>query len=112
MRPTAPMECLSAKADCGNVRRTTGGATLGKRGGRVKIRKKKGPPDLPGASWMEQDGLHLTIPGTAPGEAEMAELTRRYQENIRRSPLWNEMVQRFGKDKAELLLREFRVEKR
>lgn len=66
----------------------------------MKIRKKKRRPDLPGASWLEQDGLHLTMPGSAPGEAEMAELTRRYQENIRKSPLWDEMVQRFGKDKA------------
>jgi len=78
----------------------------------MKIRKKKRRPDLPDASWMGQDGLHVMMPGTAPGEAEMAELTRRYQENIRRSPLWDEMVQRFGTEKAERLLREFRVEKR
>jgi len=38
----------------------------------------------------------------------MAELTRRYQENIRKSAVWDEMVQRFGKEKAEQLLREFR----
>ena len=61
---------------------------------------------------MEQDGLHVTMPGTAPDEAEMAELTKRYQENIRNSPLWDEMVRRFGKQKAALLLREFRAEKR
>ena len=52
------------------------------------------------------------MPGTAPAEADLAEFTRRYQENIRSSPLWDEMVQRFGKEKAERLLREFRVEKR
>jgi len=52
------------------------------------------------------------MPGASPGEAEMAELTRRYQENIRKSALWDEMVQRFGKEKAEQLLREFRVEKK
>jgi len=78
----------------------------------MKIRKKKRRPGLPGASWMEEDGLHLMMPGAAPGEADMAELTRRYQENIRKSALWDEMVQRFGKEKAEQLLREFRVEKR
>jgi hypothetical protein len=78
----------------------------------MKIRQKKRRPDLPGASWMGQDGLHVMMPGTAPSEAEMAELTRRYQENIRNSPLWDEMVQRFGKEKAERLLREFRAEKR
>jgi hypothetical protein len=79
----------------------------------MKIRKKKRRPDLPGpASWMEEDGLHLMMPGAAPGEGDMAELTRRYQENIRQSALWDEMVQRFGKEKAEQLLLEFRVEKR
>lgn len=78
----------------------------------MKIRKKKRRPDLPGASWMDEDGLHLMMPGAAPGQADMAELTRRYQENIRKSALWDEMVQRFGKEKAEQLLREFRVEKR
>lgn len=79
----------------------------------MKIRKKKRrPPDLAGASWLEEDGLHVMLPGTAPGQAETAALTRRYQENIRKSPLWDEMVQRFGTEEAERLLREFRVEKR
>ena len=78
----------------------------------MKIRRKKRRADLAATSWMEQDGLHVTMPGTAPGEAEMAELTKRYQENIRKSPLWDEMVRRFGKQKAELLLREFRAEKK
>ncbi len=78
----------------------------------MKIRKKKRRPDLPGVSRMEEDGLHVMMPGASPGEADMAELTRRYQENIRKSALWDEMVQRFGKEKAEQLLREFRVEKR
>jgi hypothetical protein len=61
---------------------------------------------------MDQDGLHVTMPGTAPTEAELTELTRVYQKNIRASPLWDEMVQTFGKEEAERLLREFRVEKR
>ncbi len=78
----------------------------------MKIRKKKRRPDLPGVSWTEEDGLHVMMPGASPGEADMAELTRRYQENIRKSALWDEMVQRFGKEKAEQLLREFRVEKK
>lgn len=78
----------------------------------MKIRKKKRRPDLAGTSWLEEDGLHVMLPGTAPGQAETAELTKRYQENIRQSPLWEEMVQRFGIEKAEQLLREFRVEKR
>ena len=74
--------------------------------------QEKQRPDRAATSWMEQDGLHVTMPGAAPGEVEMAELTKRYQENMRDSPLWDEMVRRFGKEKAERLLREFRVEKR
>ena len=76
----------------------------------MKLRNKKRRPEVGVASWMEEDGLHLMMPGTAPGVADLAELTRRYQEKVRQSPLWEEMIQRFGKDGAERLLREFRRE--
>jgi len=78
----------------------------------MKLRKKKCRPRLAGTSWLEEDGLHFMMPGTAPGVAELADLTQRYQENIRKSPQWEEIVQRFGQDEAERLLRECRVEKK
>jgi len=37
-------------------------------------------------------------------------MSRRYQQEIRNSPLWDEMVKQLGAEEAERLLREFPVE--
>jgi hypothetical protein len=37
-------------------------------------------------------------------------MTRRYQQEIRNSSSWDEMVREFGEKEAEQILREFRVE--
>ena len=34
-------------------------------------------------------------------------MTKEYQKQIRNSPLWDEMVQKYGKKEAEKLLKEF-----
>jgi len=39
-------------------------------------------------------------------------MTKEYQKQIRNSPLWDEMVQKYGKQEAEKLLKEFKVESR
>ena len=36
-------------------------------------------------------------------------LTKLYQENIRNSPIYNTMVRKFGKTRADELLKEFRA---
>jgi hypothetical protein len=59
-----------------------------------------------GPTWIDEDGLHALLPGTKPDPQMMEELTRRYQEHIRRSPLWDEMVREFGLERAEQLLHE------
>ncbi len=61
-------------------------------------------------SRLEGDGLHVLLPGTPPSPETLAEMTRFYQQNIRQSLLWDEMVREFGEQEAERLLREFRVE--
>ena len=38
------------------------------------------------------------------------DMTRLYQQNIRKSALWDEMVKEFGEEEAERILRKFRVE--
>ncbi len=63
-------------------------------------------------SWLGGDGLHALLPGTPPSPETLDEMTRAYQQNIRESPLWEEMVREFGEEEAERLLREFRVEVR
>jgi hypothetical protein len=52
------------------------------------------------------------VPGNAPSPETLDEMTKVYQQNIRESPLWDEMVKEFGEEAAERLLREFRVEVR
>jgi len=37
-------------------------------------------------------------------------MTARYQQGIRESPLWDEMVREFGEEEAERLLTKFRDE--
>lgn len=37
-------------------------------------------------------------------------MTGRYQQEIRESALWDEMVREFGEEEAERILRKFRVE--
>jgi len=52
-------------------------------------------------------GLHAIIGEDSPADIEALE--KRYQENIRNSPIFDEMVKKFGKKKAEELLNEFKV---
>jgi len=41
---------------------------------------------------MGEDGMHALIPGgEAPSEEEVAEMTKVYQEQIRKSAIWAEM---------------------
>ena len=61
------------------------------------------------ASWVAEDGVHAVVPGKAPSAAQLAQLTRQYQERIRRSPLYDEMLREFGAARAEELLMEFQV---
>lgn len=60
--------------------------------------------------WLETDGLHVLVPGSIPSPEMLDEMTRLYQQKIRNSPLWEEMVRRFGEEEAERLLRQFGVE--
>ena len=59
---------------------------------------------------LENDGLHVFVPGSAPSPETLDDMTRLYQQNIRKSALWDEMVKEFGEEEAERILRKFRVE--
>jgi hypothetical protein len=58
----------------------------------------------PALSWMNNEGIHLVAPGSPPSSGQLDEMTRKFQEDIRNSPMWSEMVRRYGKQKAEELL--------
>jgi len=47
-----------------------------------------------------------------PSIEEQEQLTKDYQRNIRKSPLWKRMVSEYGKEKAEQMLKAFQIEVR
>ena len=61
---------------------------------------------------IDEDGMHFLLPGTPPDQETLDRLSMLYQQQIRNSPLWDEMVREFGAEKAEEMLREFRAEVR
>jgi len=63
-------------------------------------------------SWMDNDGIHFAAQGSPPSQEKLEEMTKEYQKQIRNSPLWDEMVQKYGKEEAENLLKEFKAESR
>jgi hypothetical protein len=88
---------------------------MAKRKGKNKKAKRRRRPGLPAAevpAWMDDDGLHALLPGTPPDQKTLERMTELYQEQIRNSPMWDEMVREFGPEKAEELLRQCRAELR
>lgn len=75
-----------------------------------KLTKKEQRAEARAVSWRENDGVHAVVSGNAPSPEVLDEMTRAYQQKIRKSPLREEMVREFGEEEAERLLKEFRVE--
>jgi len=77
----------------------------------MKRKKKKGNKlrAVETISWFEGDEMHSLIPGEAPDKKQLEEMTLEYQKQIRKSPLFKKMVRQYGKEKAEELLKEFKV---
>ena len=92
------------------------GRRADKKKDKAQRRKRKsqshGPPKLLGEAWIDQDGVHTLLPGTPPDQQALQRMTGVYQEQIRKSPLWDEMVREFGRQKAEELLKQCRAELR
>jgi hypothetical protein len=65
-----------------------------------------------GATWIDEEGIHLVGKGMPPSIEEQERMSKEYQRNIRKSPLWKVMVTEYGKEQAEEMLEEFRVEVR
>lgn len=59
--------------------------------------------------WSHEQDLHAIVPGT-PDADTFERMTEIYQQKIRQSPLWDQMVREFGLEKAEQLLKQCRAE--
>ncbi len=68
-----------------------------------------GTQDSP-VTWADKDGLHVIAEGEKPTPSEIEKMTKEYQNQIRNSPMWDDMVSEYGLEKAEELLKEFKAE--
>ena len=75
---------------------------------RLKKLRRDGVADGP-LMWASEEGVHALEHGQPPTTAQVAAMTLAYQERIRKSPLWNQMVKEFGEQKAAEMLKEFTV---
>ena len=62
------------------------------------------------SAWVDQEGIHVVQAGVSPTAEELAEMASIFQGKLRDSPLWNEMVSRFGEQQAGELLKECKIE--
>ena len=65
-----------------------------------KTKRAPAPPTLPPLTWMDDEGMHLLASGKAPSADQLEERAKKFQEGIRKSPMWEETVRTFGKEKA------------
>jgi hypothetical protein len=75
---------------------------------RLKKLRRGGVADGP-LMWASEEGVHALEHGQPPTAVEVAAMASAYQERIRKSPLWDQMVKEFGEQKAEEMLKEFTV---
>lgn len=64
--------------------------------------------------WREGEGndVHAMVPAVGSKQETLDQLSKAYQEQLRNSPLWDEMILQFGPEKAEELLLQCRAESR
>jgi len=65
--------------------------------------------ELP-VTWADDEGMHIISHGVKPTSSEIDQMSKEYQNKIRNSPMWDAMVNEFGKEKAEELLKECKAE--
>jgi hypothetical protein len=64
---------------------------------------------IPENSWIDADLIHYIGAGKAPTPEDYQMMTAEYQQRIRESQPWKQIVRRYGKAKAEEMLKEFQV---
>ena len=62
--------------------------------------------------WLDEQGIHALIPGERPDAERLERMTREYQNRIRQSPMFDELVRTYGPVQAEAILQQCRAELR
>lgn len=66
--------------------------------------------ELPDASmWMDEEGVHAIFPGAPPDTATLERMSEQVQQKLRESPLFDELIKKYGRFRAEELLKECRA---
>ena len=85
---------------------------LGKNSRKRQQRNRENRTSLPLVTWMQEDEIHALIPGKPPSVEMIAAFNREFQHQLRKSPLWPQMVEQFGEEEAEKLLTKCRMQLR
>jgi hypothetical protein len=78
---------------------------------RIKRERRAKREAIPDLFWEDADGIHASflVPGERPPGA-VGRMTEEFQKRIRNSPMWKQMVDQFGEQEAERLLKECKAE--
>jgi len=68
-----------------------------------------GVTSTPPHHFADEEGVHVIGKGEKPNPEQIEMMEKAYQSRVRNSPLWNEMIEQYGLEKAEELLKEFKV---
>ncbi len=73
-----------------------------------RARPKKSASSPAPMHWMDEGGMHMIQPGLPPSPEQIEAVTEEYQKQIRNSPIWDTMVEKYGEERAKEMLKEFR----
>ena len=62
------------------------------------------------AMWQQGNEFHVLSRGIPPHPQLLEEMTNKFREGIRNSPMWQQLVDQYGAERAEELLLEIRTE--
>jgi len=101
---------LASHFASGEAERSVRGNKMGKKA-RTKRERSVRKKLLADGFWEDANGIHasFSVPGEPPPDAA-EKMTEMFQKNIRKSPLWKDMVDHFGEEEAERLLKGFKAE--
>ena len=82
---------------------------MGRASRKKRERQKERATQPRQAAGADHEAMHAKVPAVAPAGDMEDEMTAEFQRNIRNSPMWDDMVKQYGKEKAEELLKKCRA---
>ncbi|MEZ6137040.1 MAG: hypothetical protein R3C53_19265 [Pirellulaceae bacterium] len=75
-------------------------------------RRRPRPGEQTSSTWQQGHEFHIAGNGQPPDSKMLEQMTNEFRESIRNSPIWQQMVDQFGAERAEQMLLEIRGEVR